>query len=192
IKKEHQAVRQRVGLFDVSHMGEFFIEGPQALELIQFISINDASKLKRGDAQYSAMCYSDGGIVDDLLVYKLEDNHFMLVVNASNIEKDLAWIKKHNTFEATVTDCSEEMCLLALQGPRSAEVLQPLTKTDLSAIKFYTFKKSQVAGFENIIISATGYTGEKGFELYFNKNEVDPTPIWDALIDAGASFDIQP
>ncbi len=192
IKKEHKAVRNGVGMFDVSHMGEFFISGPEALNLIQYVTINDASKLKPGKAQYSAMCYEDGGIVDDLLVYMLDEEEFMLVVNASNIAKDFEWISAHNNFDATVEERSLEMCLLAVQGPKSVETLQKLTDTDLSSIKFYTFKKGTLAGVENVLLSATGYTGEKGFELYFDKNETDPSQVWEAIMQAGKEFDIQP
>lgn len=192
IRKEHKAVRQNVGLFDVSHMGEFYVTGPEALDLIQHVTINDASKLSPGKAQYSAMCYEDGGIVDDLLVYMLEENAFMLVVNASNIEKDFKWIDKNNSFDADLQDLSDDTCLLAVQGPKAVETLQKLTDTDLSAIKFYTFELGTLAGFEDITLSATGYTGEKGFELYFNKDQVDPKTIWQAIMEAGEEFGIEP
>lgn len=193
IRKEHKAVRSGVGMFDVSHMGEFYVSGPQALDLVQHMTINDASKLKAGKAQYSAMCYEDGGIVDDLLVYKLpEENEFMLVVNASNIDKDLAWIKENNSFDAEVTDRSSEICLLAVQGPNSVETLQKLTDHNLNDIKFYTFETGNFAGYDDVVMSATGYTGEKGFELYFNKNVVEPEGIWNAIMEAGKEFDIQP
>ncbi len=192
IKKEHTFVRNRVGIFDVSHMGEFFVNGSEALDLIQKVTVNDASKLKPGKAQYSAMCYEDGGIVDDLIVYMLDKNEFMLVVNASNIEKDFEWISGHNHFDAEVQNRSSDMCLLAVQGPNSIEMLQKLTDTDLSSVKFYTFEKGTLAGFDNIILSATGYTGEKGFEIYFDKNDADPAAIWEAIMKAGDEFDIQP
>ncbi len=192
IRKEHNAVRENVGMFDVSHMGEFFITGDEALKLIQYVTINDASKLPPGKAQYSAMCYEDGGIVDDLLVYMLEPKKYMLVVNASNIEKDFNWIQQHNTFDAVVENRSDQACLLAVQGPASVKTLQKITDTDLSAISFYTFEEGSLAGFENIILSATGYTGEKGFELYFDKDETDPTAIWKAIIEAGQEFGIEP
>lgn len=191
IRKEHNAVRNSVGMFDVSHMGEFFIKGTHALDLIQHLTINDASKLSPGKAQYTAMCYEDGGIVDDLLVYMLEENKYMLVVNASNIEKDYAWVTDNNAFDARVGNKSDEICLLAVQGPKSIDVLQKLTGISLSNIKFYTFEKGALAGFENIIFSATGYTGEKGFELYFDKNEVDAESIWTAILDAGKEFGIE-
>lgn len=192
IKKEHNAVREQVGMFDVSHMGEFFVEGPQALDLIQHTTINDASKLKPGKAQYSAMCYEDGGIVDDLLVYMLEENRYMLVVNASNVEKDYDWISEHNEFDARLENKSDDYCLLAVQGPKSVETLQKLTDTDLSEIGFYTFTMSSLAGFDDIILSATGYTGEKGFELYFDKHSADPEAIWTAIMNAGEEFGIKP
>ncbi len=192
IKKEHKAVRNGVGMFDVSHMGEFFVSGPGALDLVQKVTINDASKLKTGKAQYSAMCYEEGGIVDDLIIYMLNDEEYMLVVNASNIEKDFKWISSHNSFDAELKNRSSDMCLLAVQGPESIETLQKLTDTDLSSIKFYTFKKGTLAGFGNIILSATGYTGEKGFELYFDKNDIDYAQIWEAIMEAGSEFDIQP
>src|SRR6056297_1391549 len=140
IRKEHNAVREKVGMFDVSHMGEFYITGEEALDLIQHVTINDASKMVPGKAQYSAMCYEDGGIVDDLLVYMLDENEYILVVNASNIEKDFEWIDENNSFDAELTNLSDHTCLLAVQGPKSVETLQKLTDTDLSAIKFYTFE----------------------------------------------------
>jgi aminomethyltransferase len=192
IRKEHKAVRSGVGLFDVSHMGEIFINGPQAFDLIQFVTVNDVAILTPGRAQYSVMCYEDGGIVDDLIVYMLAEQSYMLVVNAANIEKDFKWIGQHNDFDAELKDFSLEMCLLAVQGPKSTDVLQKLTDVDLSDIKFYTFEKGNFIGFDDIIISATGYTGEKGFELYFNKNEVDALKIWQAVIEAGREFDMQP
>lgn len=192
IRQEHKAVRSGVGLFDVSHMGEFLIEGPEALDLIQFVTVNDASKLKIGKAQYSVMCYEHGGIVDDLLVYMLDDDLYMLVVNASNIEKDLEWIEQHNIFDAEVANASYGTCLLAVQGPKSVEVLQKLTDTDLDEISFYTFEYGTLAGFENVMLSATGYTGEKGFELYFDKKESDPEAIWSAIMEAGEEYGIQP
>ncbi|HLR76858.1 MAG TPA: glycine cleavage system aminomethyltransferase GcvT [Balneolaceae bacterium] len=192
IKKEHTFVRNKVGLFDVSHMGELFINGPEALQLLQFVTINDASKLKPGKAQYSAMCHEDGGVIDDLIIYMLDENEYMLVVNASNIEKDFNWITGQNRFDAEVQNRSSQMCLFAIQGPDSPATLQKITEADLSSIKFYTFRKGKIAGFDNIIISATGYTGEKGFEIYFNQKQADPIEIWKAIMEAGAEFDIQP
>lgn len=192
IKVEHTSVRTNVGLFDVSHMGEFFITGAGALDLIQHVTINDASKLKPGMAQYSAMCYENGGLIDDLLIYMLDENEYMVVVNASNIEKDFNWITGRNQFDAEVENRSPQMCLLAVQGPDSVAVLQKLTDTDLSSIKFYTFKKGSLAGVDNFILSATGYTGEKGFELYFDKTQADPTEVWSAIMEAGKEYDVQP
>ncbi|MFH5832346.1 glycine cleavage system aminomethyltransferase GcvT [Halalkalibaculum sp. DA384] len=193
ITKEHQAVRNGVGLFDVSHMGEFYVHGPEALQLVQHVTINDASRLKENQAQYSAMCYEDGGIVDDLLVYRLSGGDgYILVVNASNIEKDLRWIRRHNTFEAEVKDQSADTCLLAVQGPQSVETLQKLTDIDLSAISFYHYRVGKCAGFEDVVFSATGYTGEKGFEIYFDQNQAEPEAIWNSIMEAGAEFGIRP
>ncbi|SMO36951.1 glycine cleavage system aminomethyltransferase GcvT [Fodinibius sediminis] len=192
IRKEHKAVRENVGIFDVSHMGEFYVSGSQAFELVQKMTINDVARLQPGKAQYSAMCYEDGGMVDDLLVYMLAEDEYILVVNASNIEKDFNWIAKHNSFDAELADLSEDTCLLAVQGPRSVETLQKLTETDLSSVSFYTFNMGQLAGFDDITFSATGYTGEKGFELYFNKNRVNPAAVWEAIMDAGSEFGIEP
>jgi len=192
IRQEHNAVRESVGMFDVSHMGEFFVSGPEALDLIQYVTVNNAAKLEVGKAQYTAMCYEDGGIVDDLIVYMLEENHFMLVVNASNIEKDFEWIEDHNNFEAELSNKSDNYCLLAVQGPNSVKTLQKLTDTDLRNIGFYHFEMGSLAGFDNIILSATGYTGEKGFEIYFDKDEVDSVEVWKAIMEAGQEFDIEP
>lgn len=193
IRKEHNAVREKVGMFDVSHMGEFFVSGDEAEELLQYVTINDVSKLVEGKAQYTAMCYEDGGIVDDLLIYKLfDDAGYILVVNASNIEKDFEWIQQNNDFDAELKNQSDDTCLLAVQGPKSIETLQKLTDTDLSAIKFYSFEMGTLAGFDNVVLSATGYTGEKGFELYFDKNMVDPEAIWNAIMEAGKEFGIEP
>lgn len=192
IKKEHNAVREHVGMFDVSHMGEFFVEGPEALDLIQYITINDASTLKPGKIQYSAMCYENGGIVDDLLVYMLEENRYMLVVNASNTEKDFKWIQEHNSFDATLKNRSDEYCLLAVQGPESIKTLQKLSDVNLSEIEPYTFKTGSFAGYDDIILSATGYSGEKGFELYFRAADVDLPIVWERIMEAGAEFGIEP
>lgn len=192
IKTEHEAVRNQVGIFDVSHMGEFYIHGPEALDLIQKVTVNDASKLVPGKAQYSCMCYEDGGIVDDLIVYKLfEEDQYILVVNASNIEKDLQWINDNNTFDATVHDQSDDTCLLAVQGPKAVETLQKLTDLDLNEIGFYSFKMGSLAGYDNVAFSATGYTGEKGFELYFGKDQSEPEKIWNAIMEAGKEFGIE-
>ena len=193
IKTEHAAVRQAVGMFDVSHMGEFYISGPQALGLIQQVTVNDASKLVEGKAQYTCMCMEDGGIVDDVIIYKLfEEAGYLVVVNASNIEKDFAWITDHNSFDATVQNRSDEMCLLAVQGPKSLETLQKLTELNLDEIGFYSFKMGALAGNTEVMFSATGYTGEKGFELYFDKNKADVEAIWNAIMEAGQEFGIEP
>ncbi len=190
VNDEHHAVREKVGLFDVSHMGEFIVSGPRALDLIQKISSNDASELFPGKAQYSCMPNIEGGIVDDLIVYMLDEDRYMLVVNAANIEKDWEWINSWNDVGARLEDKSDETSLIAVQGPRSPEVLRSLTATDIDAIKFYHFEKGKVDGAADVIISATGYTGEKGFELYLS-NEKAPE-VWDALMDAGKEYDIQP
>lgn len=197
IKEEHQTVRTGVGVFDVSHMGEFVVRGKEALDLIQKVTSNDASKLAIGDAQYSCLPNHDGGIVDDLLVYRLpEDNcaegeqAFMLVVNASNIEKDWNWIEQHNSYDARVINISDECGLLAVQGPKAAEALQSLTDVDLAGMKYYTFSKGTFAGIENVIISATGYTGSGGFELYVENKDLDR--LWDAVFAAGKSLEIKP
>ncbi len=192
IRKEHNVVRESVGMFDVSHMGEFYVTGDEAEDLIQYVTVNDVAKLKPGKAQYTAMCYEDGGIVDDLIVYMLGENEYMLVVNASNIEKDFEWIDQNNSFDATLDDHSGDTCLLAVQGPNSVKTLQKLTDTDLSDIGFYSFELGALAGFDDVTLSATGYTGEKGFELYFNKDHVDPEAIWNAIMKAGEEFDIEP
>lgn len=192
IKQEHKAVRERAGLFDVSHMGEFFVEGPESLSLIQKVTINDASKLSPGKAQYTAMCYEDGGIVDDLIVYMLAENNYMLVVNASNIQKDWDWINKNNDSGARLTNRSDSIALLALQGPESVKILQKLVDIDLSDIPFYSFKTGSVAGEDGVIISATGYTGEKGFELYIDTERADPLAIWDQIFAAGEEFGLEP
>lgn len=192
IQKEHSAVRNSVGMFDVSHMGEIYIQGNQALDTVQYLTVNDASKLIPGKAQYTCMCYENGGIVDDLLVYMISESNYLLVVNASNIEKDYQWMLKNNKYNAEITNVSDDVCLLAVQGPKAPDVVQKLTDVDLSTIKFYTFKTGSLAGFDDVIISATGYTGEKGFELYFNKNKTSPHKIWNKLMEAGREYDIQP
>lgn len=187
---EHQTVREKLGVFDVSHMGEFLITGKTALELIQKVCSNDASKLIDGKAQYTCMPNEDGGIVDDLIVYRMNEEKFLLVVNASNIEKDWNWIAHHNTMGATMRDMSDEYSLLAIQGPKAAEAMQSLTEVNLKEMKFYTFEVADFAGVEKVIISATGYTGSGGFEIYF-KNE-NAEQIWDSVMEAGAEFGIKP
>ena len=190
INIEHETVRQAVGVFDVSHMGEFLIDGEHALELIQKVSSNDASKLTIGKAQYSCLPNDDGGIVDDLIIYKIKEEQFLLVVNASNIEKDWNWIQSKNDVGAKIRDLSEDYSLLAIQGPKAIEAMQSITSHDLSAIKFYNFVVGDFAGVEHIIISATGYTGSGGFEIYCKNS--DAKQIWDKVFDAGADFGIKP
>jgi len=187
---EHNTVRNAVGVFDVSHMGEFLITGPNALELIQKVTSNDASKLFDGRAQYSCLPNDNLGIVDDLIVYKIADEKYLLVVNASNIEKDWNWISKQNTMGAEMKNLSDDYSLLAIQGPKAVEAMQSLTPIDLSAIKFYHFEVGEFAGIENVIISATGYTGSGGFEIYCKNDEVKQ--VWDKVFKAGADFGIKP
>ncbi|HMQ00036.1 MAG TPA: glycine cleavage system aminomethyltransferase GcvT [Cyclobacteriaceae bacterium] len=188
--EEHNTVRKAVGIFDVSHMGEFIVKGPKALDLIQHVTSNDASKLANGQAQYSCLPNEEGGIVDDLLVYKIADEHYMLVVNAGNIEKDWNWISKHNTFGAEMQNISDDICLFAVQGPRAVATLQKLTSTDLSAIKYYHFHIGTFAGLENVNMSNTGYTGAGGFEIYVNKKVAEQ--VWHAIMQAGEEFGIKP
>ena len=190
INIEHETVRNGVGVFDVSHMGEFLIEGENALELIQKVTSNDARKLAVGDAQYSCFPNNTGGIVDDLIVYKVKELTYLLVVNASNIEKDWNWISENNTMNAEMKNISEGYSLLAIQGPKAVEAMQSLTSEDLSAIKFYTFKVSDFAGIENVIISATGYTGSGGFEIYCKNSEVEQ--VWNNVFKAGEAYGIKP
>ncbi|GAA4270309.1 glycine cleavage system aminomethyltransferase GcvT [Hyunsoonleella aestuarii] len=187
---EHQTVREAVGVFDVSHMGEFLIEGEYALDLIQKVSSNDASKLAIGKAQYSCLPNDDGGIVDDLIIYKIKEDTYLLVVNASNIEKDWNWIQSKNDVEATMRNLSEDYSLLAIQGPKAVEAMQSLSSHDLSAIKFYNFVVGDFAGIDHVIISATGYTGSGGFEIYCKNSEVKQ--IWDKILEAGTDFGIKP
>ncbi|MCK0114407.1 glycine cleavage system aminomethyltransferase GcvT [Gelidibacter sp. F63206] len=190
VSAEHETVRNGVGVFDVSHMGEFLIEGPNALELIQKVCSNDASKLTVGKAQYSYLPNENGGIVDDLIIYKMKEDSYLLVVNASNIEKDWNWINAKNDVGATVRDLSPEYSLLAIQGPKAVEAMQSLTSHNLSDIKFYNFVVGDFAGIENVIISATGYTGSGGFEIYCKNSEVKQ--IWDKVFETGASYGIKP
>jgi len=190
VNAEHETVRKAVGVFDVSHMGEFLIEGPKALELIQKVSSNDASKLEVGNAQYSCLPNDDGGIVDDLIIYRLKEQTYLLVVNASNIEKDWNWISSKNTIGADMRNLSEDYSLLAIQGPKAVEAMQSLSSHDLSEIKFYNFIIGDFAGVEHVIISATGYTGSGGFEIYCKNSEVKQ--IWDKVMGAGAEFGIKP
>ena len=190
VNAEHEIVRNGVGVFDVSHMGEFFLKGENALALIQKVTSNDASKLVNGKAQYSCLPNNDGGIVDDLIVYKIKDNHYLLVVNASNIEKDWNWISSHNDLGVEMTNASDQYSLLAIQGPKAAQAMQSLTNIDLSNMGYYTFQIGDFAGKQNVIVSATGYTGSGGFEIYF-KNE-DAEYIWNKVFEAGAAFGIKP
>ncbi len=191
VTAEHLTVRDGVGVFDVSHMGEFLISGDKALQLIQKVTSNDASKLQDGDAQYSCFPNDKGGIIDDLICYRFNEEKYLLVVNASNIKKDWDWVSKYNeNIGAEMRDLSEGYSLLAIQGPKAVEVMQSLTSEDLSAIKFYTFKVGDFAGIEHVIISATGYTGSGGFEIYCKNDEVEQ--IWNKIFEAGADFGIKP
>jgi aminomethyltransferase len=193
INDEHAAVRNNAGVFDVSHMGEFILKGPDALDLIQRVTSNDAAKLTKGKAQYSCFPNNNGGIVDDLLVYCLEENKaYMLVVNAGNIDKDWAWICEHNVQQAEIHNISDKTCLLAIQGPQATKILQPLTDMDILNLKYYTFTKGLFAGVENVLISATGYTGAGGVEIYFEDKGNDAVKIWDAIFEAGKSAGIKP
>ncbi len=188
--EEHKTVREGVGVFDVSHMGEFMVTGPKALDLIQKVTSNDASKLINGQAQYSCFPNEKGGIVDDLIVYKFEDEKYMLVVNASNIDKDWAWINQHNTIGAELENISDKLSLFAVQGPKAIEAVQALTPVNLSEVKFYHFTVGEFAGVQDVIISGTGYTGAGGFEIYV-KNE-DAEKVWNAIFEAGKAYDIKP
>lgn len=187
---EHETVREGVGVFDVSHMGEFLLTGAKALDLIQKISTNDATQLYPGRAQYSCMPNNTGGIVDDLIIYKIKDEEYLLVVNASNIEKDWDWISAQNDFGVTMRNLSDDYSLLAIQGPKAVQAMQSLTSVDLSSIKYYHFEVGDFAGIEHVIISATGYTGSGGFEIYCKNSEVDQ--VWDRVFEAGSSFGIKP
>jgi len=193
INDEHATVRNNAGVFDVSHMGEFILKGENALDLIQRITTNDASKLVNGKAQYSCMTNNDGGIVDDLLVYCMEQNKvYMLVVNSSNIEKDWHWISRHNTRNVEMHDISEKTCLLAIQGPNAVKMLQPLTELRILNLTYYTFVKGTFAGVENVLISATGYTGAGGFEIYFEDKNDAAEKIWNAIFEAGGPLGLKP
>lgn len=188
INDEHATVRTKAGVFDVSHMGEFILKGEHALDLIQRVTSNDASKLTAGKAQYSCLPNEQGGIVDDLLVYCIEENKvYMLVVNASNIEKDWNWISKFNTKNVEMHNISAKTCLLAVQGPLATKILQPLADMDILNLKYYTFTKGKFAGVDNVLVSATGYTGAGGVEIYFEDKGDDAVKIWDAIFAAGAS-----
>ena len=193
INDEHAAVRKNAGVFDVSHMGEFILKGEHALDLIQRVTSNDAAKLKPGQAQYSCLPNDTGGIVDDLLVYCIEENKvYMLVVNASNIEKDWNWVNKHNMNKAEIHNISDKTALLAIQGPNAIKILQPLTDIDILNLKYYTFVKGKFAGVDNVLISATGYTGAGGVEIYFEDKDDNADKIWNAIFEAGTPKGLKP
>jgi aminomethyltransferase len=190
VNLEHETVRNGVGVFDVSHMGEFWLKGENALALLQKVCSNDAAKLVDGKAQYSCLPNDEGGIVDDLLIYRIASDEFMLVVNASNIEKDWNWLVRHNDLDVHMEDRSDHYSLLAVQGPKAAKALQALTTVDLINMKYYTFDFGTFAGIDDVILSATGYTGSGGFEIYFKNEHAEH--IWNAIFEAGAAFDIKP
>jgi len=193
INEEHHTVRQNAGVFDVSHMGEFMLKGPKALDLIQRVTTNDASKLTNGKAQYSCLPNDEGGIVDDLIVYCIEENSvYMLVVNASNIEKDWNWISKHNTEGVEMHNISDKTALLAVQGPKATEYMQQLTDMDITNLKYYTFAKGKFAGVDNVIVSATGYTGAGGVEIYFEDKDGAAQKIWDEVFRVGGPKGMKP
>lgn len=190
VNAEHETVRNAVGVFDVSHMGEFLISGPNALALIQKVTTNDASTLTIGRAQYSCLPNNEGGIVDDLIIYKMKEEEYLLVVNASNIDKDWEWISAHNDVNAEMQNLSDDYSLLAIQGPKAIEAMQSLTSINLADIKYYHFEVAEFAGIKDVIISATGYTGSGGFEIYCKNDEVEH--IWNKAFEAGAAFGIKP
>ena len=193
INDEHAAVRKNAGVFDVSHMGEFILKGENALDLIQRVTSNDASKLSAGKAQYSCLPNETGGIVDDLLVYCIEENKvYMLVVNASNIEKDWNWISRFNTKGVEMHNVSDKTALLAIQGPKATKILQPLTEMDILNLKYYTFTKGKFAGIDNVLVSATGYTGAGGVEIYFEDKADNAERIWTAIFEAGTALGLKP
>jgi aminomethyltransferase len=193
INEEHQTVRKNAGVFDVSHMGEFMLKGENALDLIQRVASNDASKLTAGKAQYSCLPNEEGGIVDDLLIYCIEENKvYMIVVNASNIEKDWNWIQKQNKNRVEMHNISDDTCLLAVQGPNATKILQPLTDMDIMNLKYYTFVKGRFAGVDNVLVSATGYTGAGGVEIYFENKGDNADKIWNAIFEAGGPQGLKP
>jgi aminomethyltransferase len=193
VNEEHLTVRKNAGVFDVSHMGEFILKGDKALDLIQRTTTNDASKLTDGKAQYSCFTNKKGGIIDDLIVYCIEANKvYMLVVNASNIEKDWQWLQQNNSANAELHNISDRTCLLAIQGPNATKIVQPLTDVDILNLKYYTFKKGKFAGVDNVLISATGYTGAGGIEIYFENKDNNAAIIWGKIFEAGASYGIKP
>src|SRR5580693_7376990 len=189
INEEHNCVRTNAGVFDVSHMGEFVLKGDKALDLIQRVTSNDASKLYDGKVQYSCLPNNTGGIVDDLLIYRIDEKTYMLVVNASNIEKDWDWIKMYNTKKVEMHNISDKTSLLAVQGPKAADVLQPLTDMNLRGLEYYTFTKGKFAGCDNVLVSATGYTGAGGFEIYCENQYTEK--IWNAVFESGKNFGIK-
>ncbi|HXR82741.1 MAG TPA: glycine cleavage system aminomethyltransferase GcvT [Hanamia sp.] len=193
INDEHATVRNNAGVFDVSHMGEFILKGDKALDLIQRVTSNDASRLTAGKAQYSCMPNENGGIIDDLIIYCIEENKvYMLVVNASNIEKDWKWISKHNAGNVEMHNISDKTCLLAIQGPNATKILQPLTEVDILNMKYYTFVKGKFAGVDNVLISATGYTGSGGIEIYFENKDDNADIIWNKIFEEGSSKGLKP
>jgi len=193
INDEHAAVRKNAGVFDVSHMGEFIIKGARALDLIQRVTSNDASRLIAGNAQYSCLTNKEGGIVDDLIVYCIEENRaYMLVVNAANIEKDWKWIQTHNNGNVEMHNISDKTCLLAIQGPNATKILQPLTDIDIMNLKYYSFIRGTFAGIENVLISATGYTGSGGLEIYFEDKDGTADKIWNTIFEEGAPAGLKP
>lgn len=190
VNVEHETVRNAVGVFDVSHMGEFLVTGPGALDLIQKVTSNDASVMEIGRAQYSCMPNGKGGVIDDLIIYRIKEEEYLLVVNASNIDKDWEWISSHNSFDAQMRNLSDDYSLLAIQGPKAVEAMQSLTSVNLSEIKYYNFVVADFAGLDNVIISATGYTGSGGFEIYCKNSQVEQ--VWTKVFEAGADFGIKP
>ncbi|MCF3110715.1 glycine cleavage system aminomethyltransferase GcvT [Niabella sp. CC-SYL272] len=193
INEEHQTVRKNAGVFDVSHMGEFILKGPKALDLIQRVTTNDASKLRNNHAQYSCFTNEQGGIVDDLIVYCIEENNvYMIVVNAANIEKDWKWLSDHNPDGVEMHNISDKTALLAIQGPNATAILQPLTDTDILNLKYYTFEKGRFAGVDNVLISATGYTGSGGVEIYFEDKDGAADKIWEAIFAEGGPKGLKP
>ncbi len=187
---EHHAVRQRAGIFDVSHMGEFMAEGPEALAFVQHLVTNDVSKLVDGQAQYNVMCYENGTAVDDLIVYRIREDQYMLVVNAGNLEKDWDWVNKQNRFHCELKNVSDETCLFAVQGPKAVELLQTLTDTELSTIPYYNFRIGKMGGIDDVGMSNTGYTGAGGFEIYVNAKDAEA--LFNTIMEAGKPFGLQP
>ena len=190
VKHEHLTVRENLGVFDISHMGEFMVEGPQALDLLQYICSNDIAKLNPGKAQYNYLPNKTGGIVDDLIVYQLEKEKYLMVVNASNIDKDWKWINSFNQFKVDISNISDKTSLLAIQGPKAIEAMQPLCDTDLKNLKNYCHTTTSFAGFKNILVATTGYTGSGGIEIYFNPEYAET--IWESIMNAGADYSISP